>query len=69
MLNTIAVDRQLLIKELVAHSIQNMLCTFDTKRTPCFLFHWGRVTHICIGNLTIIGSDNDLSPDQHQAII
>ena len=24
---------------------------------------------ICIGNLTLIGSDNDLSPDQHQAII
>ena len=25
------------------------------------LFHWGRVTHICVGNLTIIGSDNGLS--------
>ena len=25
--------------------------------------------HICIGNLTIIGSDNGLSPDLHQAII
>ena len=21
--------------------------------------HWGRVTHICVGNLTIIGSDNN----------
>ena len=30
---------------------------------------WGRVTHICVGNLTIIGSDNGLSPGQHQAII
>ena len=20
--------------------------------------HWGQMTHICIGNLTIIGSDN-----------
>ena len=28
-----------------------------------------QVMHICIGNLTIIGSDNGLSPDQHQAII
>ena len=28
-----------------------------------------RVTHICVGNLTIIGSDNGLSPDQRQAII
>ena len=25
--------------------------------------------HICISKLTIIGSDNDLVPDQHQAII
>ena len=33
------------------------------------LTHWGRVTHICIGNLTIIGSDNGLSPGQRQAII
>ena len=32
------------------------------------LTHWGRVTHICIGNLTIIGSDNGLSPGQCQAI-
>ena len=24
--------------------------------------HWGRVTHICIDKLTIIGSDNGLSP-------
>ena len=32
------------------------------------LTHWGRVMHICVGNLTIIGSDNGLSPDQRQAI-
>ena len=31
--------------------------------------HWGRVTHICVDNLTIIASDNDLSPDWHHAII
>ena len=33
------------------------------------LTHWGRVTHICVGNLTTIGSDNGLSPDRRQAII
>ena len=33
------------------------------------LTHWGRVTHICFGKLTIIGSDNDLSPGWRQAII
>ena len=35
----------------------------------CELSHWGRVTHICVGNLTIIGSDNGLSPGRRQAII
>ena len=33
------------------------------------LTHWGRVTHICVGKLTIIGSDNGLSPGRRQAII
>ena len=33
------------------------------------LTHWGRATHICVGNLTIIASDNGLSPGQRQAII
>ena len=32
------------------------------------LTHWGWVTHICVGNLTIIGSDNGLSPGRYQAI-
>ena len=34
-----------------------------------FLTHWVRVTHICVGKPTIIGSDNGLSPDRRQAII
>ena len=33
------------------------------------LTHWGRVTHICVNHLTIIGSDNGLSPNRRQAII
>ena len=33
------------------------------------LTHWGWVTHICIAYLTIIASDNGLSPSQRQAII
>ena len=33
------------------------------------LTHCGRVTHICINKLTIIGSDNGLSPGRRQAII
>ena len=31
--------------------------------------HWGWLTHMCVSNLTIIGSDNGLSPGQRQAII
>ena len=34
-----------------------------------FLTHWGRVTHICVSKLTIVGSDNGLSPGRRQAII
>ena len=30
---------------------------------------WGRVTNICVSKLTIIGSDNGLSPGRCQAII
>ena len=32
------------------------------------LTHWGRVTHICVGNITIIVSDNGLSPNGRQTI-
>ena len=43
-------------------------------RFPCSdwwpgLTHWGWVTHIYVGNVTIIGSDNGLTPNRHQAII
>ena len=34
-----------------------------------WLTHWGRVKHICISNLTIIGSDDGLLPHRRQAII
>ena len=33
------------------------------------LTHWGRATHICVSKLTIIASDNGLSPGRRQAII
>ena len=32
------------------------------------LTHWGRVTHMCVSNLTTIGSVNGLSPGRRQAI-
>ena len=41
-----------------------------TRRINITLYstHWGRVTHICEGKLTIIGSENGLSPGRYQAI-
>ena len=33
------------------------------------LTHWSRVTHICVSDLTLIGSDNGLSLGRRQAII
>ena len=42
------------------------LCLMWSK---LLLTHWGRVTYTCVGNLTIIGPDNGLSPGRRQAII
>ena len=54
-------------------------CIWIIPKNHCFarshffhifsLNHWGRVTHICVGNLAIIGSHNGLSPGRRQAII
>ena len=57
-----------------SNSIANALellqsCTKPWISPPLELTHWGRVRHICVGKLTIIGSDNGLSPERRQAII
>ena len=56
--------------------IEQLPCYFDhcspVRHGRCVvggLTHWGRVTHICISKLTMIGSDNGLSPGRRQAII
>ena len=46
-----------------------LLLAIDRRSILSVLTHWGRVTHICVVKLTIIGSDNDLSTDRRQAII
>ena len=51
----------MLLRETIS-SINHSLCV-------SFLTHWGRVTHICVSKLTIIGSDNGLSPGRRQSII
>ena len=40
-----------------------------TVKSLTQLTHWGRVTHICVSKLSILGSDNGLSPGRRQAII
>ena len=45
------------------------MCHLANWQFYVLLTHWGRVTHICVSELTIIGSDNDLSPGWRQAII
>ena len=47
--------------------IHYLQITETLQHTP--LTHWGRVTHICVSDLTRIGSDNGLSPGRRQAII
>ena len=48
----------------------NGLLPEGTKPLPeTMLTHWGRVTHICISKLIIIGSNNGLSPCRRQDII
>ena len=51
----------------VSHDIINAI--YHSFENNVSLTHWGRATYICVGKLTIIGSDNGLSPGRRQAII
>ena len=44
-------------------------CKCRTEFQVFTLTHWGWVTHICVGNLTIIDLNNGLSPGGSQVII
>ena len=39
----------------------NQIYVAPKSSSPTELTHWGRVTHICVGKLTIIGSDNGVA--------
>ena len=43
-------------------------CWSTRPSSSTMLSHWGRDTHICVSKLTIIVSDNGLSPGRRQAI-
>ena len=76
-------QRQAIILGRNFSEILNEIKTFLLKKiclkmpsAKCCLFrlglnvltYWGQATHICVGKLTIIGSDNGLLPGRHQAI-
>ena len=68
MLNLLNNSEALMYQHTRYHVAYYMKCnepiTFLPALTQC-----GRVTHICVSKLTIIGSDNGLSPGRRQAII
>ena len=49
--------------------LQGVLMILNHKTSVRSLTHWGRVTHICVSDLTSIGSDNGLSSGRRQTII
>ena len=51
------------------HCVQRCSLKSTCSMALIGLTHWGRATHICVGNLTILVSDNGLSPGRRQAII
>ena len=54
---------------IIFHLLSHLSTLYKDVALLCILSHWGRVTHICVSKLTIIGSDNGLSPDRRQVII
>ena len=56
-------------KETIAWIKDSPLRWFYVSLGLTVLTYWGRVMHICVENLAIIGSDNGLPPGWRQAII
>ena len=55
---------------VMVHTVRALSCIVTIcYSTILILTHWGRVTLICVSKITIISSNNDLSPERRQAII
>ena len=50
----------------MTHVSKTVTCFCGHQGKLLYLTHWGQVTHICVGNLTIIGSDNGPSHFMNQ---
>ena len=62
-----ATTRYLLVSFYVNWQVKQWISVY--KMINMELTHWGWVMHICVSKLTIIGTDNGLSPCQRQVII
>ena len=69
MFNLISMFRHEVAVTSTTFRVRNTFSIIWYTVSVCCLTHWGRVTHICVRKLTIIGSDNGLSPGRRQAII
>ena len=63
--------KPLLFKALKSYQYEPMKLWYAGKNHENWNWfnYWGRVMHICVSKLTIIGSDNGLSPGRRQAIV
>ena len=68
-LRTVLFHQNQLSLSTCGHFWSVLTCRMCVSLIQSVLTHWGRVTHICVSKLTIIGSDNGLSPGRRQAII
>ena len=55
--------------EDISHHCYDTMSVSREFMANLLLTHWGRVMHICVSKLTIIGLDNGLLPGWQQAII
>ena len=62
-------NRKFLVNRVNTKSADAMGLCIARSLAAMVLTHWGRVTHLCLHNLTITGPDNGLSPGRRQAII
>ena len=69
--NELASERHMSIqlRNLKSYINPLLFIAAEPASEKCYLSHWGRVKHVCIRKLIIIGTDNGLSPGRRQAII
>ena len=62
-------EKKTILFQAAKEFLEDIIIQDISSISSYYLTHWGRVTYICVSKLTIIGSDNGLSPGWRQAII